>query len=388
MRRNVAEANGVVGNGASRQPAKGADIGEPALLKLRVHKTSPLPKLGKRTQRIALPFIAAVLLGIVFYQMRAIIVPLVGAIVIGSTIGPYADYAERRGIPPVVIYSGIVLLLCLIPYLAIVWLSEPVSSWIARAPEVGALVEGKLKILERPLGAWREIKDSLQALGGGAQAPEIQVATTLNDFVTTVMALVTPAIGQFLVFFGALIFFLSGRRQLKQHLTLSFGDRRARLTTLRVISDIEASLTTYLTTATIINLGVGAATGVAAGLFGIANPVMWGLAAFICNFIPYVGPLLVAIVFVFVGLLTFDGLLQAMALPLAYILIVAVENQFVTPTVMSRRLEMNPFLVFVGIVFWSWLWGLAGAFLALPILIAGHAVVRHVQPIKEKDALP
>jgi predicted PurR-regulated permease PerM len=123
-------------------------------------------------------------------------------------------------------------------------------------------------------------------------------------------------------------------------------------------------------------------------LFGIANPVMWGLAAFICNFIPYVGPLLVAIVFVFVGLLTFDGLLQAMALPLAYILIVAVENQFVTPTVMSRRLEMNPFLVFVGIVFWSWLWGLAGAFLALPILIAGHAVVRHVQPIKEKDALP
>ena len=75
-------------------------------------------------------------------------------------------------------------------------------------------------------------------------------------------------------------------------------------------------------------------------------------------------------------------------LAIAYMLIVAIETQFVSPSVMSRRLEMNSFLVFVGIVFWSWMWGIAGAFLALPLLIAGNAVLRQIYAVKEKDVLP
>jgi predicted PurR-regulated permease PerM len=237
--------------------------------------------------------------------------------------------------------------------------------------------------------AWREVTESIRNVSGTAQ-PQVQVATStpLGTFVTGAMAFVTPAISQLLVFLGALIFFLAGRRQLKQRLTLSFADRKSRLRTLKVIADIEASLTTYLTSMTMINLGVGALTAAVVYLMGIANPGMWGLAAFVCNFIPYVGPLILALVFVFVGLLTFDNTLQALILPAVYMLIVAIETQLVTPSVMSRRLEMNSFLVFVGIVFWSWMWGLAGAFLALPLLIIGNAVLRHMQPEAEKDAIP
>jgi predicted PurR-regulated permease PerM len=77
-----------------------------------------------------------------------------------------------------------------------------------------------------------------------------------------------------------------------------------------------------------------------------------------------------------------------MLLPLLYLAIVTIETQFVTPSVISRRLEMNSFLVFVGIVFLSWMWGIIGAFLALPLLIAGNAVLRHMQPATEKDVLP
>jgi predicted PurR-regulated permease PerM len=281
------------------------------------------------------------------------------------------------------------LLLALIPYLLIVSLSSPVSSWIARAPEVGALLEGRLRFLERPMAAWREIREAIQNLSGTV-APQVQVATatTLDSVVAGAMSFVTPAIGQLLVFFGSLIFFLAGRRQLKQRLTMSFADRRSRLRTLKAIAEIETSLTTYLTSMTVINLGVGALTTAVVYLMGIANPGMWGLAAFVCNFIPYVGPLILALVFVFVGLLTFDNTLQAMILPAVYMLIVAIETQFATPAVMSRRLEMNSFLVFVGIVFWSWMWGLVGAFLALPLLIMGNAVLRHMQPEAEKDVLP
>lgn len=387
VRRTIAETNDIAGRVARGPAAKVSHIDEQALLKHRTYKPSHLPKLGTSTQRLALLFIAAVLFGIVLYQARAVMVPLVAALVVGSTIGPYADYAERRGIPAFAIYLGIAVVFCLIPYLTIISLSGPVTNWIARAPEVGALLEGKLRVFERPLSAWREIKEALQSLSG-SNSPEFQVATTLDDFVAGAMALLTPAIGQSLVFLGALMFFLSGRRQLKQRIALSFADRRSRLRILKVIAEIESSLTTYLTTAVVINLGVGAATATVVALFGIANPVMWGIAAFICNFIPYVGPLILAAIFVFVGLLTFDNILQAMLLPLLYLAIVTIETQFVTPSVISRRLETNSFLVFVGIVFLSWMWGIIGAFLALPLLIAGNAVLRHRQPATEKDVLP
>jgi predicted PurR-regulated permease PerM len=383
----MAEPSNVAGSAPGTPVARALHIDEQELLKRRPSNFSTLRIFGRHSQQVVLLAIAAILLGLVLYQARAVVVPVVAAIIIGSTIGPYADYAERRGIPTFLIYLGMTLLICLIPYAAVVSLSEPVTSWIARAPEVGALLEGRLRFLERPMIALREVRDTIEGLGGDNK-PEIEVATTLNDVVTGAMALVSPAIGQLLVFIGALMFFLSGRRQLRQRLTLSFADRRSRIRTLKAITEIESSLTTYLTTATLINLGVGVAVGIVAFLFGIANPVMWGLTAFICNFIPYVGPLVLSGVFALVGLLTFDNVVQSMLMPLSYLLIVAIETQLVTPTVMSRRLEMNSFLVFVGIVFWSWMWGLAGAFLAVPLLIAGNAILRQLQPVKEKDALP
>ena len=95
------------------------------------------------------------------------------------------------------------------------------------------------------------------------------------------------------------------------------------------IADIEASLTTYLTNMTLINLAVGTATGVAVFLLGIKNPFMWGLTAFICNYIPYVGPLILALVFALVGLLTFENTLHALLVPMIYLMIVFIETHFV-----------------------------------------------------------
>jgi predicted PurR-regulated permease PerM len=385
VRKSIAETSGVA-NGTNGQAAlKATAIEEQSLVK---HRAINFWR-GRQVQQFAILFIAVVLLGLVLYQTSAVMVPVVAAIVIGSTVGPYADHAERYGMPPFLIYLLMTLLLALVPYLLVISLGGPVSAWISRAPEVGALLEGRLRFLERPMAAWREVRETIQNLSGSS-APDIEVATTtsLDTLVTGAMTFVTPAVGQFLVFFGALIFFLAGRRQLKQRLTLSFPDRKSRLRTLKAISEIEASLTTYLTSMTLINLAVGAATAAIVFLLGVANPLMWGLVAFICNFIPYVGPLILALVFVLVGLLTFENTLQALLLPSLYMLIVALETQFATPAVMSRRLEMNSFLVFVGVVFWSWMWGLAGAFLALPLLIIGNAILRQMQPPAEKDALP
>lgn len=329
--------------------------------------------------------IAAILAGMVMLAAKTLLVPVVAALVAGSLIGPALDKAREHGVPPLLSALALVSILAVVGYFLVVLLAGPVASWITRAPEILQLVQSKFGWLERLLGAWREIEQSIRNLGG-APGPEVKVSTPIESIAATVLAMVTPAVGQLLIFGGALLFFLTGRKGLKQRFTLSFGDREHRLAVLRVISEIENSLATYLATATAINAGMGVAAASITAAFGIANPVMWGLAAFALNYIPYVGATIMTVMLFFVGLITFPGFFQAVLLPLCYVAVATVESHFVTPSVMGQRLHLNAFLVFLSLAFWTWMWGLAGAFLSVPILIAGLALFRHVLSEDEPNA--
>ena len=122
---------------------------------------------------------------------------------------------------------------------------------------------------------------------------------------------------------------------------------------------------------------------VAAGLawaVGLAHPLLWGVLAATLNFVPYLGPaLMVATLFV-IGLMSFSTLGEALIAPLAWIGITTLEGQFITPTIIGHRMTLNPFLVFLSIAFWAWMWGPLGAFLAVPLLITAVVIARHVSP--------
>lgn len=309
---------------------------------------------------------------------RPVVVPVLAAFVVGMTIGRPVDQLKRSGFPPWLVAIAIVCLALLIVLAGAVLLAAPVSDWVSRAPDVTALIKERLNILARPMNALQEISATLSNMGG--EKTQIAVAMSHDNIVQGVLGFLTPALGELILFFGALLFFLLGRAGMKGKLVLSFVDRANRLLTLRIIADVENDLTTYLATTTMINLGVGLCTMAIAWALGMPNAPVWGSLAFLLNYLPYIGPtLMIAILFV-AGLISFPALGQSLAPAALFLGLTTIEGQFLSPTLLGKRLELNPLAVFLGMAFWTWLWGPVGAFLSVPLLVIGMVVWRNIFP--------
>ena len=326
----------------------------------------------------AVMFIAALYFG------RPVLLPAAAATVIGLMLGPISGRADRLGIPPLL--SAIVLWLLVVGvfYGVIALLASPVADWIGKAPEVTANIKEKLHVLDRPLAMLADVRKAI--LGDKAQE-QGGVGFDIAQVIQPVLLLVTPAIGQIVIFFGTLFFFLAGRNQLRYVLVVFFDARESRLRMLKIMNDIEHNLTSYLSVVAVINLVVGLTAGMVAYFVGLPNVLAWAVLGFILNFVPYIGALIMQLILLGVGLVTFPSLTQALVAPVLYLAFTTLEGHFITPSIMGRRLTLNPLTVFLSLVFWTWLWGPVGAFLAVPILIMGLVAASHLFP-KEDPALP
>jgi predicted PurR-regulated permease PerM len=324
-----------------------------------------------------LAFIAALYFG------RAALLPVAAALVVGITLSPLTEFGTRFNIPPPV--SAVTLIVALLAVLGVLitFFAGPVSEWIARAPEIGAAVQQKLRVFEYPLSVLQNIKSAVAP--AGASAPTVAVETNTAEVVSTVVLAVTPAIGEFVVFFGTLIFFLSTNVQLRKKLIFSFGSRDGRLRMLRIWNDIESNLAEYLGLVTMINIALGLLTTAMLYLIGFPNPVTFGLLTVGLNYVPYIGPAVMALVLLAVGLVAMPTLAQAALAPALFVAIATLEGHFITPSIVGRRLTLSPFLVFLALVFWTWLWGPVGAFLAVPFLIVSFVVLGHLVPREEMN---
>jgi len=307
---------------------------------------------------------------------RPLLLPLASAFVVTMMLGPLSARADRLGVPPLV--SAIVLWLLVIgaTYGLIMLLAVPVVNWIGKAPDIGRSIQEKLALFERPLKALADLRTALLPGDANKQGAGFDIATLLSP----VVAIVTPAIGQTFIFFGTLFFMLLGRNRMRRLMVAFFDDREARLRTIKIMNDIEHNLTGYLSTVAVINLSVGVAAGVIAWGCGLPDPVAWAVLGFLLNFIPYIGALIMELAMFLVGLVTFPTLTQALIGPLLYLAVGILEGHFLTPGILGRKLTLNPLTVFISLVFWSWLWGPVGTFLAVPLLIIGLVAVNHLFP--------
>jgi len=314
-----------------------------------------------------------------------VLVPVLLAWVVSTILLPIVRWMQDRNVPRVLAAILLTAILVLLLVSVLLLLATPMAYWLSRATELGALLREKLQLLSRPLALLDEARRTLSTIGTG-EAGALKVETPAN-VVTTTLSVAAPAIGQMFLFVVALLFYLIYQERMRTALVILFHTREARLEALRTLKSIDESMTTYFSTYTLVNVCVGFATFALAWLVGLPNPLLWGILAGALNYVPYLGPAVVAATLAVVGLLTFESLAGAALAPLVYIAIEIVEGQFLTPYLMGRRLEINPFAVFLSIAFCTWLWGPVGAFLAVPLLMIATVSIEHAFG-EEKPDLP
>jgi predicted PurR-regulated permease PerM len=309
------------------------------------------------------------------YFGRPILLPVFAAALIGTTFAPIIKHANEHGISPWLAAILIAALMMATAALAITLLAAPVTEWIGRAPEVGAGIKQRLYVFDRPLAAFHELEQALQPA-----APKVAVEPSNISMVTPVAAAITPALAESVLFFATLIFFMAGQMKFRRYLAAFFETRDGKLRFIRITNDIEHNLASYVAIVTVINAALGAIIALGAWLIGLPSPMILGILAMLLNYLPYVGPACMAIILFAVGFVTFPSLGQALIAPASLVVLTTLEGHLITPTVLGRRLTLDPLAVFLAIAFWSWLWGPMGAFLAVPLLIVAQVVIGHVFP--------
>jgi predicted PurR-regulated permease PerM len=320
------------------------------------------------------------------YVAQPVVVPVVLAWTIATIVLPVVTWMQGHRIPRGVAVLLVTAALVGIIAVLLLLLSTPITYWLGRATEFGTLMREKFQMMSQPLAMLDEVRKALNAITVGGEGG-IKVETQSGTLVTSIIGVLTPAVSQFILFIGALIFYLVYQQRIRNTAVFFVRDRDARLTTLRTLSDIDNNMTIYFGTFTVVNVCLGVVTVLLTWAVGLPNPLLWGVLAAVLNYVPYIGPAIVTGTLAVVGLLTFPTIAEAAVAPLAYVAIVTVEGHFVTPMVIGRQLTLNPFAVFLAIAFCTWLWGPIGAFLAVPLLMALTVAVGNAFG-EEKPYLP
>jgi predicted PurR-regulated permease PerM len=344
-----------------------------------------LPPVIRRAEVVAFALVALLVICVVavLYVAKAFFLPVITAFVVGTMLSPAAGFLERRRIPrsvsAVLIVAGVGAGVAFIVGL----ISSPLMQWSTRLPELGSLLKDKLHIFDRPLALWQELQTML---GGSDTATPFQMPKF--DWVEPTVGFLSPTFTEFLLFFATLILFIASWKGLRRGLIMTFADHASRLRTLRILNEIEEHLGGYLLTVTMINLGVGTATGIICAVTGMPNPAGLGALAATLNFFPIIGPVAMFVILTVVGIVAFPTIGAGLIAPLAFIGITFLEGHFVTPTIIGRRLELNALAVFMALAFWTWLWGPMGGFLSSPLLIVALILKEHLLPVDTPQLPP
>jgi predicted PurR-regulated permease PerM len=168
------------------------------------------------------------------------------------------------------------------------------------------------------------------------------------------------------------------------HVMPTLGDKKR---AVDISHEIQQNISNYLFTVSLINIGLGVIVSGGLYFLGVPNAAMWGMLVACLNFVPYFGPLAGIVLLGAVGLLTFDTWLQALLPPAWYLVLHLMESNFVTPQLMGRRFTLNPVVIFASLMFWTWLWGMPGALLSVPILVSVKVVCDRVPAMSSVSEL-
>jgi len=316
------------------------------------------------------------------YFLRAVLLPIVLAWLLSYLLRPIVRTLSRIKIPPLLGAGLILLALLSIVTLGVSALAAPASGWLAKAPSGLQELQHKLTPMRRSIAEMAKAGGEIEKLATPDSSSKAAVEVQHHP-ITETLYLHTPEFISSKVLLVILLFFLLAYdgvfigKLIK--LLPSFSDKKRAVS---IAQDIESQVSRYLFTVTIINCCLGIAVGTTVGLLGLPNPVMWGVMVAILNFVPYLGALTGIICMTIGAILSFGSLAYALIFPAVYLGFGMLEGNFITPWVMGRSLTLNPVLILLSLVFWGWMWGIAGVIIAVPILAAFKIFCAHIKPME------
>ena len=332
--------------------------------------------------RVSIIFVALVVLVATLHFSRTVLSPILLAVVIGIMFGPIADRIEKFRIPASWSAAIVVLLFIILISIAIAVFAAPLSTWIDQLPRIWARLRFELASWQDNLETITELQSQLRSVTGQKNSDTVVV-----DDITAVQdaAVLAPTIaGQIVLFLASFYFFVAARHTLRRTILSLPMSRRIRWRMARVFREIENNVSNYLLAITIINIGMGLSVTLALWALGVPSPLLWGMLATVLNYVVFIGPAVTFIILLGVGLTISTSLWGVITPALVYLGINLLEAQIVTPMVIGRRVTLNPFIVFLAIVFWIWLWGPLGGFIAVPSLLILFAIYNQMLAEPEK----
>jgi predicted PurR-regulated permease PerM len=338
---------------------------------------APRPRRPPTARVPALSWLLALAVFYTLYLAAEVILPLLVALVLAMVLAPPMLRLRRWGVPRLA--AAALITAALVGALAwgVEMLAAPASDWIGRAPQLVRQLEGKLRPVKEPVEQVQRATEQVERLASGSTSGAVTVRPASGLGSQAVVGAGT-LMAQAVVVVVVLFFLLaSGDRLMRQAARLPrTAEQRRRLITVarRIKQDVAA----YLGTITLINAALGLVAGLAMWALGMPNPALWGVLAGLLNYVPYAGALATMVVVGTVGLLSFDELWRGLLAPAVILALHVIESDVVTPWLVGRRLTLPALMVFLSLTIWTWMWGIAGAMLAVPLLVVLKVAADHV----------
>ena len=357
-----------------------------------VEAGAPTPDLEKtadavadhRQRSTAITMLALLALLYTLYFARDFLIPIVYAVLLNFLLSPAIRALSRVRVPAPL--SSAVVVLALLGALggATYALAGPAQRWATTAPQTVARAEAKLRHLIRPVQqVSNQMEQAAGAVGSAANRnPQQQVVVASGPSVSSrIFGTTEKLIAAILEIVILLYFLLAGGDLFLQKLIKVLPHFNDKLKAVEIARATEAAVSAFLTTALMVNVAEGTLVALALWAIGLPNAPLWGVMVALLEFVPYLGAFAAVIILGLAGLTTFDSVGHALLAPAAFLAINLVQANVVSPLLLGHRLTLNPVAIFIGLTFFFWIWGVPGAFLAVPLLATLKIFCDHIESL-------
>jgi predicted PurR-regulated permease PerM len=335
-----------------------------------------------RARSLGITILSILALLYTLYFARDFLLPVVIALLLDLLFSPVVRSFTRIGIgAPLGAAIVVVGLLALVSFGAYE-LSTPVERWVTEAPVTLARAEARIKKLTKPLERVRRTAEQVETATSSATPPKAtEVVLRGPGLVARVFGTTQRFVAGSLEVLILLYFLLAAGDLFLQKLVKvlpHLGNKRA---AVQIARKAESSISTYLITALAVNVGEGIVVAIVLYFLGMPNPALWGAVVALLEFVPYLGAVTIILVLSVAALTAFDSVTHALLIPAAFLAINLLQANLVSPLLYSRRLTLNPVALFVGLAFWWWIWGIPGAFVAVPLMATFKIFCDHIDSL-------